>query len=396
MPELLDRLRDHCRARPGMTSSNPNQFALLGGFLDHFAGFYPSESPPVALLRVSNRDRTALAKKYPGVRKSDKMRWKTKGWVWTDVPIDGTVPEVVLLQMIDRSYQIVVDGSNDDTRLRIELIGRNLSPRALLAELIDRYDLGSKRRAIGAIVEPALLLRTNKTKEAGLPVGQSKIGGRPDLPEGVPWPRHSSCKPLAFLAQINLADAAKAVAFSGLPKAGVLHVFSVYGWQVEGNWDPQLPPGQPADDWTRILYHPSADGLKRQKTPPKVNAFPAAAVEFVPVLSLPADSHEPARAALNLSDDEQNRFDSLYDTFEAVTMYPLASPPRHQLLGYAKYEQQFVDAVAEQKLRLVFQLASDGNVGMWWGDDGFLYYWASPADLKKRDFSRVVTDYQCG
>jgi hypothetical protein len=193
-----------------------------------------------------------------------------------------------------------------------------------------------------------------------------------------------------------LADAAAVEPLSGLPRTGLLSVFSVYGWQVEGDADPQLPAGEPADDWTRILYHPAADGLKRQRTPAKVNAFPAAAVEFVPVLSLPSHRREPVRAALNISDDDQWRFFDLYHTFETVTKYPLGNPPMHQLLGYAKYEQDFVDAVAEQKLRLLFQLASDGNAGMTWGDGGYLYFWVKPADLRREDFSRVVTDYQCG
>jgi hypothetical protein len=251
-----------------MTQHDSDGFRLLGGFLDEFVRFHPDESPPVALLRVADRDRKALEKTYPGVRKSDKMRWETKGWTWTDVPIDGTVPEETLVRLIDGSYQLLLDEQDDDTRYRLDLIGRNLAPRALLGDLIDRYDLGHRRAEIRGFAKPALLLRTCKTNEARLPLGRSKLGGRPDLTAGVEWPRHSSGKPLAFLAQINLAEAAEVTALPGLPKAGLLHVFSVYGWQVPDDADPQLPPGEPADDWTRILYHAAPGELKRHRTPP--------------------------------------------------------------------------------------------------------------------------------
>src|SRR4051812_23069342 len=119
MPKLIDRLRDHCRTRPGMTLSEGDGFTILGGFLDEFVQFYPDDSPPVALLRVRNRVRKSLAKKYPGVRESDKMHWEMKGWAWTDVPLDGTVPEAELIRLIDRSYQLVLDEKGEETRSRI-------------------------------------------------------------------------------------------------------------------------------------------------------------------------------------------------------------------------------------------------------------------------------------
>ncbi len=174
----------------------------------------------------------------------------------------------------------------------------------------------------------------------------------------------------------------------------MLSVFSIYGWQVEDSTDPQVPRGSPAADWTRILYHASARGLERRETPAGTNSFPAAAVEFVPILSLPTHRREPVRAALDISEDDQQRFQALLGTFETVTRYHLGNPPNHQLLGDASYEQTFLEEVAEQGLRLVFQLASDNRAAMCWGDGGYLYFWARPADIETRDFSRVVTDYQ--
>jgi uncharacterized protein YwqG len=74
----------------------------------------------------------------------------------------------------------------------------------------------------------------------------------------------------------------------------------------------------------------------------------------------------------------------------------LGDPARNLLLGYADYMQFFVDEVADRDLRLLFQLGSDDNARMGWGDGGYLYFWANPSDIARLDFTKVHTDFQCG
>lgn len=394
MPELIDRLRDHCRTRPGALDRFDlfNTCIVLGGFQNEFVKLLPDRSPPIARLRLRDSDRTALS--VPDIRESDILPGDTPGWMWADLPLDGSVPEAKLIQLIDRSYQLVVDGLSDDDKYEIGLFGRSLTARVLLAELIDHYGFKHKRKQIEAFVERALLLRTSKTDESILPIGQSKIGGRPDLPPGIVWPMLSTGKPLVFLAQINLAESAEVETFADLPRIGLLSVFSAYGWQEDGD-DGTWLPVQTSPDWTRILYQPTANGLRRQESPTGVKTFPAAPVKFVPILSLPEDEGEPVLATLCASDDDQSRFSKIHCTFNSVTMSPLGHPPKHQLLGYPFYEQGIEPMVVKQKLRMVFQLESDDNIAMLWGDGGRLYFWMKPDDLKKCNFSRVISGFQC-
>src|SRR5215218_5327230 len=72
-----------------------------------------------------------------------------------------------------------------------------------------------------------------------VPMGATKIGGRPDLPKETPWPRRSNrvrevamepvlgAIPLAFLTQVDLAEAARALPAdeNPLPASGVLSFF---------------------------------------------------------------------------------------------------------------------------------------------------------------------------
>lgn len=79
-----------------------------------------------------------------------------------------------------------------------------------------------------------------------------------------------------------------------------------------------------------------------------------------------------------------------------ITRYLLGDPPRYQLLGYAAFEQGFPEDIVGLGLELLFQLATDDHPAMCWGDGGYLYFWARPAEIERGDFSAIFTNYQCG
>jgi uncharacterized protein YwqG/predicted DNA-binding protein (MmcQ/YjbR family) len=399
MNALIEKLREHCLGKPGVQKrcDYEEAYAVLSGSLDGFATFESEKTPAELLLRCHDSTRKRLQKTSPGVRISERMKWDTKGWKWTDVPLDGSVPEETLCSLIDDSYQIVCDSFDDYRALYLAQVIRNPSAPDLLAELISHFNLTRHHDEIQNLIRPALLLKTGPADESQMALGQTKIGGQPDLPKGTTWPTFRGGKPFAFLLQINLAEIPKAIRFADLPEDGILSFFSVYGWQEDGDADPHLPPGEYEYDWTQILYHPASAGpLRRHPTPPAVNAFKAAAVEFVPILSLPTDIKEPDVAKLKWKKDIKERFDDLVMSFNDIRGHQNGNPAPNVLGGFAEYIQMFVDAVAEQDLQLLFQLASDDHAGMCWGDGGYIYFWIRPDDLKRRVFTRVYTDYQCG
>ena len=396
MHEPLDHLRLHCGSKLGAVASRRDVYYVLRGSLDFFAQFDAGTASPSVLLRVSDADLLRVSQAFAGVRKSDKMKWNTKGWTWADVPVDGSVPEAVIVELIGNSYQLLLDRLDEQKQLQLELLAKKLSGPQLLAELIERYGLETLCASVEALGRQALRLRTRAAAQSPVPAGASKIGGTPDLPPNTPWPVHSSGKPLAFLAQMNLSEAAKALPLAPLPQTGVLQVFSVYGWQVEDCTDPQLPDGPETGDWTRILYHPESNSLAPRAMPADLNSFPAAAVEFIPIISMPNHPQEPAVAALGLSDDQLQRVGSLCESFDEIESHRLGYPATHQLLGYAHYEQDLPEFDEEPPLRMLFQLASDDHPAMYWGDGGYLYFWSLPELIGKNDFSQITTDYQCG
>ena len=153
-------------------------------------------------------------------------------------------PPETLLELIDHSYQLLHDELDDVERLRISMLARAGAGGDPLG--IDREPGpgGSPARDRDAPA-PAFLLRTSKPDGSDVPTGRTKIGGEPDLPEGQAWPAYRDGKPLAFLAQVNLAELPDGVDRGGLPARGLLSFFSAWGWQEEDDADPHPPRGAP-------------------------------------------------------------------------------------------------------------------------------------------------------
>ncbi|MDF2694303.1 MAG: hypothetical protein K0S65_2686 [Labilithrix sp.] len=88
---------------------------------------------------------------------------------------------------------------------------------------------GISADALLRFVRPSIGFEIGKaTPKAGAPVGSSKLGGRPDLPDGVAWPTYEDDEDrmLPFLLQVNAADIAKLDLEGLLPKKGLLSFFA--------------------------------------------------------------------------------------------------------------------------------------------------------------------------
>jgi hypothetical protein len=100
----------------------------------------------------------------------------------------------------------------------------NISPdiRAKLAEACKANALDPA--TIEALAKPAVRLATAPAADADIPIGATRLGGDPDLPEGVEWPT-SSAGPMTFIAQIDLGEAHACSSLEGLPATGSLVIF---------------------------------------------------------------------------------------------------------------------------------------------------------------------------
>jgi uncharacterized protein YwqG len=366
--------------------------------------FYEVEYPdgPWATLYVRPDSLSTHRERFPDIRPTNWML--RDGHVTMLVPLDGRIPMDVLRQFVDDAYDIVIGKLSESDRLMLELGQEPLDDEQLLDRLIDHNEMQPDRAAIRGLARPALHLATRKVAEGKIGLGASKIGGRPDLPKGTEWPRYEDGQPLAFMGQINLADVAqKGSPFPNLPSSGLLSIFSVWGWVQEDDHDPQAPRptttngSQPG--WTSISYFPARLELQRKTAPRGLHRFQSCTVDLRPMLSLPTDHNEPSVRELRWDEDKTDRLIDLAMCLDelrrtASTRSERATVPRHQLGGYARFQQEYRPEVDRLGLTMLLQFGCDPHAEMTWGDDGDLIFYCDREALERGEIKDVWGDCQ--
>ncbi|MBL4637391.1 MAG: DUF1963 domain-containing protein [Kofleriaceae bacterium] len=101
-------------------------------------------------------------------------------------------------------------------------------------------------------------------KKEAVAIGQSKIGGKPHLPEGMEWPCEDddteaeengwNYKRLSFVCQINLAEC-KPYDFEGLPDRGMLYLFHTTEEEfLSDEWSSLIYRDVPASELREVDY----------------------------------------------------------------------------------------------------------------------------------------------
>lgn len=253
-------------------------------------------------------------------------------------------------------------------------------------EVLAAFQLGRHVDAVVAAMMPAVALRI-MPEGADAVVGASRVGGAPDLPADLPWPRDAEGAPLSFLAQVRLADLAGMPDAAFLPEDGLLSFF--YG--KDGIWKLDGPPGT----W-QALHLPAAASLVRRApdVPRGVVAFSPRPLEAKALWTLvPAET--PAWEALEagLSRTALRHVEKFRKALPGLQ----AAPGLLRLLGHPTLIQEdrwYVDRFDPE--RPLLQAGSDPHrTGMMWGDMGIIRYMIRGSDLARRDFSRLRGDIEC-
>jgi uncharacterized protein YwqG len=282
--------------------------------------------------------------------------------------------------------------------------------------------LGRIAKPLADLSEPCVLVTTHAHPYQTMPVGKSRIGGWPDLPTSIEWPCWRD-KPLAFLAQINLAELTRFKCCQVLPKSGHLYFF-YDSEQSTGGFDPQ-----DRGSW-RVMYADANQADLRQQNVrglPEQAIYKPCTLTLHDFLSIPGPEHLSV-APLKLKLEEIEQIEEIErDLHEMIESNSIEQhfEPHHQLLGHPKEIQgemqtecqfaskgyyrggpsRFQNPPPEllngaKDWRLLFQLDTDddrqsGKPGMMWGDCGRLYFWIRHQDLAKGLFEDAWMVLQC-
>lgn len=261
-----------------------------------------------------------------------------------------------------------------------------------LPEFIQQYKaqvLATKKSVIALNLSPA----------EKLALWQSKVGGEPYLPLNADYPHNEEGRALVLLAQINFAELPENDVY---PSTGILQFFI----DVEDDlWGLNFEEPQNQNNFRVIFYEQIFEDATQL-----AHEFPLQDLDLDmnPVSGQYAVKFEASTQYISMGDHEfaQKIFDpygleeeevdgeDIYDCYDETF-----SASGHHLGGYPYFTQddprgndeRFKDYI------LLFQLDSSGqdDVEILWGDCGVANFFIHPDDLKKRDFSKVMYNWDC-
>lgn len=232
----------------------------------------------------------------------------------------------------------------------------------------------------------------------------SKIGGIPYMPVDFKYPlderEEYKGKPLAFLAQINFEQLPS---LEGFPKYGILQFFVgtdyMYGLDLQ-NLTKQ--------SGFRVIYHPEIKDVDKLLTSLPVTIenepdFPFGQelkMGFTPETSMMG--WQDFRYETDLLQAYQKQFPTI-ETYEDIPveirdkMEQLCNAEGSRIGGYPLFTQsdpRSSEEYADYTI-LLFQLDSDSELGVNWGDDGVCNFFITPHQLKECDFTKVLYHWDC-
>lgn len=281
-----------------------------------------------------------------------------------------------------------------------------------------------------AVQKNAIKLDFGADPEPG-EAGQSRLGGRPDVPRDFEWPRFQdkdddsadANRPLTFLAQVNLADATRYDTEGLLPTAGVLSFFYEMETQ-EWGFDPRDKGS------ARVFFFEDPATLRPASVPDDLDDwFPdGQAISYRNMVDLPAwlgftELPEEVRRTnplpVPLTDIEWEDYDAMREECGApsegddavttklfghpdVVQNPMEAECEMVTRGMAdgaegeEISQELRDDIekASRDWTLLFQMGTDS--GLEFGDVGHINYWIKKQDLARRDFDKAWLILQCG
>ena len=237
--------------------------------------------------------------------------------------------------------------------------------------------------------------------------GVSKMGGCPDLPAGMEWPRKPDGTALSFIAQINFSEVHPFDLDGKLPEQGMLWFF--YDCSDEG-----MPWGfDPADaEGWRVIYAGKAEPEPAQEPEDLEVSFSEARISFETRIDLPSTESDLC-IDLDLPDEEMDDYfdwmeeregecnkllghsDNIQDGMELECEIVTGGISCGDPSGYEKAKALGLDKNVS-RWNLLMQVESNEDLGMMWGDMGRLYLWITDEDLKARRFEKSWLILQCG
>lgn len=174
----------------------------------------------------------------------------------------------------------------------------------------------------------------------------ARIGGRPQLPVDLAWPRSADGVALNFLMQIDLAVLAHAVRAGlshglKLPESGLLLVFSLTSpsGEVKLDWrDPAIIHG------TRLIHIPAETPTQLRSPARGAWMFPLKEFTAAGVMTLPTMAHPSLRTALGINHPDQQLMVEMFERIDRGLQLQISGAfPRHRIGGWSTPQAHYAE-----------------------------------------------------
>ena len=274
--------------------------------------------------------------------------------------------------------------------------------------------LGEVAEQILQFAKNSIRATTTPTADDTIQIGQSKIGGTPDVPLDFVWPYTNNDQPLSFLCQLNLTEIKPYDSTNLLPDEGLLSFFYDVAEQPWG-YDPNDRDGFHVFHFTQV-----PDRLQRMQHPAVLDEpIESAVLHFRNESTLPSwESPYAENVADILTEEQQDTYNDFLcdwsdeETTEQTTHRIDGHPDMIQgdmylqcqlvtnglycgdATGYNHPLRKELEPHAKD-WQLLLQLDSEDDLGYMWGDSGRLYFWIRKEDCKNKKFDKAWPILQC-
>ncbi len=232
--------------------------------------------------------------------------------------------------------------------------------------------------------------------ENSLHLWQSKFGGFPYFPKGMEYPKDVNGQPMFLLAQINFAEIPSIAKF---PTTGILQFYISNSGDVYGACFDDLGK----QDGFTVLYFPevSEDESKLMTDfsflpKPEMLPFENSCSLMFSIKHAPMSVGDYQFESVILGKSMPESKDELYKVYDIYEDTIQATG--HKFGGYPYFTQsdpRYNKTYKDKKYVLLFQMDTDDEVGIMWGDCGVANFFILEEDLEKKDFSKVLYNWDC-
>ena len=247
--------------------------------------------------------------------------------------------------------------------------------------------------------KPVLRLKLTNEKTS---ISGSKVGGIPYIPSKDAIPFDSEGMPLRMLAQI---DCRLLSALPDFPQVGLLQFWI-------DQFDDSL--GLFTEGGSRVVWHETVDDkITEEQVRSWLADFPQPDGNeyWFPVTGEFGLSFIKEEEPMPMSDTHfgpifVKKYNELTEDDNIEDMYDLSDDTNemiwdhhngdgHKIGGYPAFSQEDPRESDSDQTVLLLQIDSEDDESIMWGDGGVCGFFCTPDDLKRRDFSKVLYNWDC-